>query len=51
MLVRWHSDGPDSQAFKDHVRRIPDYLWYVFVDESITTLSLVHERMIDVTTI
>ena len=29
MLVRWHADGPDSQAFKDHVNRIPDYLWYV----------------------
>lgn len=28
MLVRWHADGPDSQAFKDHVNRIPDYLWY-----------------------
>lgn len=29
MLVRWHADGPDAQAFKDHVHRIPDYLWYV----------------------
>ena len=27
MLVRWHSDGPDSEAFKQHVARIPDYLW------------------------
>eukprot|EP00731_Ephydatia_muelleri_P008296 Em0004g634a len=27
MLVRWHADGPDSEAFKTHVSRIPDYLW------------------------
>ncbi|XP_071477715.1 lanosterol synthase-like [Diadema antillarum] len=27
MLVRWHIDGPESQAFKKHVERIPDYLW------------------------
>ena len=31
MLVRWHADGPDSQVFKDHVSRIPDYLWCVVV--------------------
>lgn len=31
MLVRWHADGPDSQVFKDHVSRIPDYLWYVTI--------------------
>ena len=29
MLVRWHSDGPDSAVFQEHVSRIPDYLWYV----------------------
>jgi len=27
MLVRWHADGPGSAAFKEHVSRIPDYLW------------------------
>lgn len=27
MLVRWHADGPDSPAFKEHVSRVPDYLW------------------------
>ncbi|XP_022083175.1 lanosterol synthase-like [Acanthaster planci] len=27
MLVRWLTDGPDSQVFKQHVERIPDYLW------------------------
>eukprot|EP00731_Ephydatia_muelleri_P037359 Em0448g4a len=31
MLVRWHADGPDSEAFKTHVSRIPDYLWYVIL--------------------
>lgn len=29
MLVRWHAEGPSSPAFKEHVSRIPDYLWYV----------------------
>ena len=28
MLVRWHADGPTSSAFKEHVSRISDYLWY-----------------------
>lgn len=27
MLVRWHVDGPASDPFKEHVSRIPDYLW------------------------
>ncbi|KAG7258613.1 hypothetical protein CRUP_036331, partial [Coryphaenoides rupestris] len=27
MLVRWHVDGPSSPAFREHVSRIPDYLW------------------------
>ncbi|XP_019483571.1 PREDICTED: lanosterol synthase [Hipposideros armiger] len=27
MLVRWHTDGPASDPFKEHVSRIPDYLW------------------------
>ncbi|XP_075398299.1 lanosterol synthase isoform X1 [Tenrec ecaudatus] len=27
MLVRWHVDGPTSPAMKEHVDRIPDYLW------------------------
>ncbi|XP_072022420.1 lanosterol synthase-like [Amphiura filiformis] len=27
MLVRWHVDGPESEAFKMHQERIPDYLW------------------------
>ncbi|XP_071803611.1 lanosterol synthase-like [Asterias amurensis] len=27
MLVRWMTDGPDSAIFKQHVERIPDYLW------------------------
>nr|DBA19921.1 TPA: hypothetical protein GDO54_015677 [Pyxicephalus adspersus] len=27
MLVRWHVDGIESTAFKEHVDRIPDYLW------------------------
>ncbi|XP_053554871.1 lanosterol synthase [Bombina bombina] len=27
MLVRWHVDGPESSVFKEHVDRIPDYLW------------------------
>lgn len=27
MLVRWHAEGPSSPAFKEHVSRIPDYLW------------------------
>uniref|UniRef100_A0A8C5QGC3 Terpene cyclase/mutase family member n=1 Tax=Leptobrachium leishanense TaxID=445787 RepID=A0A8C5QGC3_9ANUR len=27
MLVRWHVDGTDSSVFKEHVERIPDYLW------------------------
>ena len=31
MLVRWHADGPDSEAFKTHVSRFPDYLWYAIL--------------------
>ncbi|XP_015232464.1 PREDICTED: lanosterol synthase [Cyprinodon variegatus] len=27
MLVRWYVDGPKSEVFKEHVSRIPDYLW------------------------
>ncbi|XP_055019806.1 lanosterol synthase isoform X2 [Boleophthalmus pectinirostris] len=27
MLVRWYAEGPASAAFKEHVSRIPDYLW------------------------
>lgn len=27
MLVRWRVDGPASDPFKEHVSRIPDYLW------------------------
>ncbi|KAG9477441.1 hypothetical protein GDO78_002701 [Eleutherodactylus coqui] len=27
MLVRWHVDGPESSSFREHVDRIPDYLW------------------------
>ncbi|OCT61233.1 lanosterol synthase [Xenopus laevis] len=27
MLVRWHVDGSESSVFKEHVERIPDYLW------------------------
>ncbi|RDD36321.1 Lanosterol synthase [Trichoplax sp. H2] len=27
MLVRWIVDGPESDVFKRHVDRIPDYLW------------------------
>ncbi|XP_020732679.1 lanosterol synthase isoform X2 [Odocoileus virginianus] len=27
MLVRWHTDGPASAVFQEHVSRIPDYLW------------------------
>ncbi|XP_051937890.1 lanosterol synthase isoform X2 [Hippocampus zosterae] len=27
MLVRWYVDGPSSEAFREHVSRIPDYLW------------------------
>ncbi|XP_077304291.1 lanosterol synthase [Lithobates pipiens] len=27
MLVRWHVDGSESPVFKEHVDRIPDYLW------------------------
>ncbi|XP_068186115.1 lanosterol synthase isoform X2 [Antennarius striatus] len=27
MLVRWYVDGPSSDAFREHVSRIPDYLW------------------------
>ncbi|CAI8009857.1 Lanosterol synthase [Geodia barretti] len=27
MLVRWHADGPQSPDFKEHVRRVRDYLW------------------------
>ncbi|XP_068602497.1 lanosterol synthase [Brachionichthys hirsutus] len=27
MLVRWYVDGPSSAAFREHVSRIPDYLW------------------------
>ncbi|XP_041119674.1 lanosterol synthase [Polyodon spathula] len=27
MLVRWYADGPTSSVFKEHVSRIPDYLW------------------------
>lgn len=29
MLVMWHVDGPTSTSFKEHVERIPDYLWLV----------------------
>ena len=52
MLVRWHSDGPDSPAFKEHVSRIPDYLWYVCKDSSVKAaidlgvLTLVTEALI-----
>uniref|UniRef100_A0A6I8R2C8 Terpene cyclase/mutase family member n=1 Tax=Xenopus tropicalis TaxID=8364 RepID=A0A6I8R2C8_XENTR len=27
MLVRWHVDGSESSVFREHVDRIPDYLW------------------------
>ncbi|XP_003383177.1 PREDICTED: lanosterol synthase [Amphimedon queenslandica] len=27
MLVRWFVDGPDSTSFKEHLSRVPDYLW------------------------
>ncbi|XP_024919504.1 lanosterol synthase [Cynoglossus semilaevis] len=27
MLVRWYVDGPSSPVYKEHVSRIPDYLW------------------------
>eukprot|EP00475_Leptophrys_vorax_P039920 TRINITY_DN7312_c0_g1_i5.p1 TRINITY_DN7312_c0_g1~~TRINITY_DN7312_c0_g1_i5.p1 ORF type:complete len:752 (-),score=152.30 TRINITY_DN7312_c0_g1_i5:74-2329(-) len=27
MLCRWHADGPDSEAFKQHQLRLDDYLW------------------------
>uniref|UniRef100_A0A7N8XBC4 Terpene cyclase/mutase family member n=1 Tax=Mastacembelus armatus TaxID=205130 RepID=A0A7N8XBC4_9TELE len=27
MLVRWYVDGPSSLVFKEHMSRIPDYLW------------------------
>jgi len=27
MLCSWHAQGKDSEAFKRHVERIPDYLW------------------------
>nr|UTN00765.1 lanosterol synthase [Strongylocentrotus purpuratus] len=27
MLARWHIDGADSEAFKMHKDRLPDYLW------------------------
>ncbi|XP_054834517.1 lanosterol synthase [Eublepharis macularius] len=27
MLVRWHVDGDQSPVFREHVSRIPDYLW------------------------
>uniref|UniRef100_A0A7N8Y4W2 Terpene cyclase/mutase family member n=1 Tax=Mastacembelus armatus TaxID=205130 RepID=A0A7N8Y4W2_9TELE len=30
MLVRWYVDGPSSLVFKEHMSRIPDYLWSVF---------------------
>ena len=29
MIVDWHHDGPESASFKEHVDRIPDYLWYL----------------------
>uniref|UniRef100_A0A8C0IUL0 Terpene cyclase/mutase family member n=1 Tax=Chelonoidis abingdonii TaxID=106734 RepID=A0A8C0IUL0_CHEAB len=28
MLVRWSVEGESSPAFREHVSRIPDYLWY-----------------------
>ena len=27
LIVRWHVDGPDSEAFGRHRRRCPDFLW------------------------
>lgn len=27
MLARWHHDGPDSDAFKQHCAKIEDFLW------------------------
>lgn len=27
MLVRWYVDGPASSIFREHISRIPDYLW------------------------
>ena len=27
MLARWHADGPNSPTFREHISRIPDYLW------------------------
>ncbi|XP_032947636.1 lanosterol synthase [Rhinolophus ferrumequinum] len=27
MLVRWRVDGPAFDPFKEHVSRIPDFLW------------------------
>lgn len=27
MLCRWHRDGPDSEAFKQHCAKIDDFLW------------------------
>lgn len=29
MLVVWLVDGPESNSFKRHLKRIPDFLWYV----------------------
>jgi lanosterol synthase len=31
MLVTWVVDGPESDSFKKHLERIPDFMWY-FVD-------------------
>lgn len=36
MLVRWHADGPTSSAFKEHVSRISDYLWYELARVALT---------------
>jgi lanosterol synthase len=27
MLCVWVTEGPESEAFKKHVERIPDYMW------------------------
>jgi squalene/oxidosqualene cyclase-like protein len=27
MIARWHADGPHSEAFKAHQKRVEDYLW------------------------
>lgn len=35
MLVRWYVDGPSSPVFREHVARIPDYLWSV--SQSVTS--------------